>query len=405
MTINDEFAPVPGTEPAPSLGPADLPAWPQYDDGERTALLRALEQGQWWRAGGTEVTSFEREFADYNGAPHALAVNSGTDALELALRVHGIGPGDEVIVPAFTFVSTSLAVQNTGAVPVPADVDPGHQCLTGESVRAVATERTRVIMPVHMAGHVADLAALHKVADEFGAVVVQDAAHAQGAARDGVLVGADASIACYSFQNGKLMTAGEGGALTFPDRESYDRAYLLHTVGRPREDTTYQHLTGGMNARMNEFSGAVLRTQLTRLAGQTVTRGERAALLDELLAPVEGVAPQERDPRVTVNPYYMYLLTLDAERFDTAARDRLVGLLKQRNVPACVNFPPVYRTAGFWTGPTEQATVEELAERCPEAELIGSRGLWLHHRILLAEPGVVRGVAAVIAAAVDEAGR
>ncbi|MER7481294.1 DegT/DnrJ/EryC1/StrS family aminotransferase [Streptomyces sp. NPDC126510] len=401
MTISEEFAPA----PALALAPDELPAWPQYDDGERTALLRALEQGQWWRAGGSEVTSFEREFAAYNGAPYALAVNSGTDAIELALRVHGIGPGDEVVVPAFTFISTSLAVQNTGAVPVPADVDPGHQCLTAETVRAVATARTRAILPVHMAGHLADLAALHRVADAFGAVVVQDAAHAQGAARDGVLVGADPSIACYSFQNGKLMTAGEGGALTFPDRESFDRAYLLHAVGRPPQDTTYQHVTGGMNARMNEFSGAVLRTQLTRLAAQTRTREARAAQLDELLAPVEGLRVQTSDPQITVNAHYMYLLTLDGDRFGPGARDRLVELLKERNVPACVNFPPVYRTDGFWAGPTEDVTVDALAARCPEAELIGARGLWLHHKIMLADPDTVRRVAEVIASAVDEVGR
>ncbi|WP_369019952.1 DegT/DnrJ/EryC1/StrS family aminotransferase [Streptomyces californicus] len=405
MTISEESAPAVDAAPVLSLGPDELPSWPQWDDGERTALLRALEQGQWWRAGGSEVSSFEREFAAYNGAPYALAVNSGTDALELALRVHGIGPGDEVIVPAFTFISTSLAVQNTGAVPVPADVDPGHQCLTPDAVRAVASARTRAILPVHMAGHMADLPELHKIAAEFDAVVIQDAAHAQGAARDGVLVGADPSIACYSFQNGKLMTAGEGGALTFPDRESFDRAYLLHAVGRPPQDTTYQHVTGGMNARMNEFSGAVLRNQLTRMAEHTRVREERGALLDELLAPVEGLRAQTRDPGITTNPHYMYLLTLEGDRFGPEARDRLVDLLKERNVPACVNFPPVYRTDGFWAGATEDTTVAQLAARCPQAELIGARGLWLHHRIMLAGPEVVHRVAEVIAAAVDEVGR
>lgn len=215
MAIQDHDTTIPG---APGLGPDELPAWPQHDATERTALLRALDQGQWWRAGGKEVTEFENEFAAYNGAPYALAVNSGTAALELALRVHGIGPGDEVVVPAFTFVSTSLAVQNVGATPVPADVAPDHQCLTPEAVKAVGSPRTRAVMPVHMAGHVADLPALQSVAEGLGAVLIQDAAHAQGAHRDGAPIGGHPSIACYSFQNGKLMTAGEGARSPSPMR-------------------------------------------------------------------------------------------------------------------------------------------------------------------------------------------
>ncbi|MEV1156016.1 DegT/DnrJ/EryC1/StrS family aminotransferase [Micromonospora chokoriensis] len=386
--------------------PSDaLPAWPCHDENERIALLRALDQGQWWRAGGSEVSEFEREFATANDAPYALAVNSGTAAIELALRVHGIGPGDEVIVPAFTFVSTSLAVQNVGAVPVPVDVDPGHQCLTPDTVKAAATPRTRAVIPVHMAGHVADLDSLQMVADSLGAVLIQDAAHAQGARRDGKGVGGHPSLACYSFQNGKLMTAGEGGALTFPDEETYERGYLLHSCGRPRGDTRYQHVTGGVNARMNEFSGAVLRAQLSRLPAQTRVRAARAALLDGLLAEAPGLILQQREAAVTVNANYMYLLRLDEQRFTSADRDRLVTLLRARNVPAFITFPPVYRTDGFWQGRTEGISVTELAERCPVSERIGDLGLWLHHRTLLAEPAVVRRLAEVVAGSAAEVGR
>ncbi|MEU6021904.1 DegT/DnrJ/EryC1/StrS family aminotransferase [Micromonospora sp. NPDC047134] len=381
------------------LEPDELPVWPQYDDTERHALIRALEQGQWWRVGGREVEEFESEFAAFNGAPYAVAVTNGTAAIELALRVHGIGPGDEVIVPAFTFVSTSLAVQNLGAVPVPADVDGGHGCLTVEACRAAITPRTRAIMPVHMAGHVADLAGLAALADEHGCVLIQDAAHSQGASRDGVLVGAAPSVACYSFQNGKLMTAGEGGAVTLPDEETYERAYLLHTCGRPRADVTYQHVTGGTNARMNEFSAAVLRAQLARLPRQTAIRKERAALLDGLLAEVPGLRTQQRDPRVDVHTQYMYLLRLEADRYTTEDRNRLVDELKARGVPACVNFPPVYRTKSFRAGPAPQTSTEELAERCAESELFGDLGLWLHHRTLLAEPTVVERLAGTVVSA------
>ncbi|MFY9806444.1 MAG: DegT/DnrJ/EryC1/StrS family aminotransferase [Pseudonocardiaceae bacterium] len=382
-------------EPVDRIDSADLPAWPQFDGTERTALQRALDQGQWWRVSGREVEEFEREFAAYNGAPYALAVTNGTAALELAMRVHGIGPGDEVVVPAFTFISTSLAVQNVGATPVPADVDARHHCLTPEAVRAVLTERTRAIMPVHMAGHTADLTGLQRLAQSRDVALIQDAAHAPGAVRDGALVGSHPSMACYSFQNGKLMTAGEGGALTFPDEQSYERGYLMHTCGRPRDDLTYQHITGGSNYRVTEFTAAVLRAQLARLACHTRIREQRAALLDELLAGVAGLTVQTRDIQVEVNPHYMYLLMLD-EGCGMAGRNQLVERLKAAGIPACVNFPPVYRTAGYWCGPVPETALDELAARCHNSEAIGARGLWLHHRVLLAEPETVERIARVI---------
>lgn len=383
----------------PTVESTDLPSWPQYDDAEAQALLRALGQGQWWRMTGQEVRQFEEEFAAYNGASWALAVTNGTAALELALRVHGIGPGDEVVVPAFTFISTALAVQNVGATPVPADVDQAHLCLDPASVEQAITERTRAVIPVHLAGHVADMDALEALAAAHGLLVVQDAAHAQGAVRAGRPVGAHPSIACYSFQNGKLMTCGEGGALTFPTEELYERAFLMHSCGRPRDDVVYQHLTRGSNYRMNEFSAAVLRAQLGRLAAQTEVRQARAAQLDDLLAEVPGLGVQRCDSAMGRNPRYMYLLELSpAHRRED--RDRLVEQLKSSGVPACVNFPPVYRTATYQAGPVPAVSAAELAERCPVSERVGELGLWIHHRVLLAGPAALERVAAVIAHAV-----
>ncbi|MEV6127444.1 DegT/DnrJ/EryC1/StrS family aminotransferase [Streptomyces violaceusniger] len=400
MTLDPTAAP-----PAPvrRIDPDDLPPWPQHDHTERVALDRVLAQGQWWRAAGTENEDFEREFAAYNGAPRALAVTNGTAALELALRLHGIGPGDEVVVPAFTFISTSLAVQNVGAIPVPADVDPETYCLTPEAVRAALTPATRAVIPVHMAGHLADMHGLGDLAAQHGLALIQDAAHAQGGVWDGTPVGAFPTVACYSFQNGKLMTAGEGGALTLPDEKTYEQAYLMHTCGRPRGDTTYQHMTGGSNYRVSEFTAAILRAQLARLAGQTRIREQRAALLDALLADVPGLRLQARDPRMDVNPHYMYLVALDPSA-GRAGRDALVEGLKAAGVPACVNFPPVYRTASFQAGPVPTTPVPELAERCAVAEDLGAHGLWIHHRVLLAGPQVVERVATVVAALAARAG-
>jgi 3-amino-5-hydroxybenzoate synthase len=378
-----------------------LPAWPQYGDEEREGLIRALEQGQWWRMGGREVDTFELEFAAFNGAPRALAVTNGTHALELALQVLGVGPGTEVIVPAFTFISSSQAVQRLGAVAVLVDVDPRTYNLDPAAVAAAVTERTRAIMPVHMAGVVADMDALEKLAEQSGAALIQDAAHAQGAQWRGRKVGELGSIAAFSFQNGKLMTAGEGGAVCFPDEESYQQAFLRHSCGRPREDRSYLHQTSGSNFRMNEFSASVLRAQLARLAAQTAVRDERWGQLSALLEDVDGVLPQGGDERCTRNSHYMAMFRVPG--ITEAGRNALVDDLIAQGLPAFAGFRALYRCPGYWESAAPSETAEQIAARCPNADEISRDCVWLHHRTLLAAPEQIGAVADAVAAAVSNA--
>ncbi|WP_328336481.1 DegT/DnrJ/EryC1/StrS family aminotransferase [Streptomyces violaceus] len=374
---------------------SDLPAWPQYDDAERTGLIRALEQGQWWRMGGGEVDAFEREFAEYHGSEHALAVTNGTHALELALEVMGVGPGTEVIVPAFTFISSSQAAQRLGAVVVPVDVDPETYCIDPAEAAKAVTAKTRAIMPVHMAGQFADMDSLDKVAAETGVPLIQDAAHAQGATWNGRRVGELGSVAAFSFQNGKLMTAGEGGAVLFPTAEMAERAFVRHSCGRPRDDRGYFHRTSGSNFRLNEFSASVLRAQLVRLDGQIRTREERWPLLSSLLAEIPGVLPQRLDPRADRNPHYMAMFRVPG--ITEERRAQVVDTLIERGVPAFVAFRSVYRTDAFWEMGAPDLSVDELARRCPNSEALTSDCLWLHHRTLLGTEQQMHEVAAVIA--------
>jgi 3-amino-5-hydroxybenzoate synthase len=383
---------------------ADFPAWPQYDDTERRALMRAVDQGQWWRVGGSEVTAFEREFASFVGAPAGLAVTNGTHALELALELKGVGPGDEVIVPAFTFISTSNAVQRLGAVPVPADIDRETYCLDPATLDAAYSERTKAVIPVHLAGQVADMNAIGEWAERRGVAVVQDAAHAHGATWQGKRLGELGTVACYSFQNGKLMTAGEGGAITLADAADYDDAFARHSCGRPIGDRDYRHRTPSSNFRMTEFSGAVLRAQLTRLADQNARRGAQWKQLFAGLAEIGGVTPQGSDDRCEINPHYMAMFTVDAEVLPARVRARVVDALLAEGIPAFVNYPPVYRTEAFATGPTGSLpTAEELAERCPNSEFVGSQGIWLHHRVLLGGEQEVADVVAAVGKVVSAA--
>ena len=374
---------------------SEFPEWPQYGDEERTGLIRALEQGQWWRMGGSEVDSFEREFGDYHGSPHALAVTNGTHALEVALEVLGVGPGTEVIVPAFTFISSSLAAQRLGAVAVPVDVDLDTYCVDPAAVEAAITPRTKVIMPVHMAGQFADMDALDKLAADAGVALLQDAAHAQGAQWRGRRAGALGSVAAFSFQNGKLMTAGEGGAVVFPDEELRERAFLVHSCGRPRTDREYLHSTTGSNYRMSEFSAAVLRAQLTRLDEQIALREQRWPLLSSLLAEIPGVVPQATDPRTDRNPHYMAMFRIPGIGIER--RRAVVDALIARGVPAFVAFRAIYRCEGFWKAGAPDESVEEIAARCPNTEQIHSDCLWLHHRTLLGTEQQMHEIAAVLA--------
>lgn len=381
MTISREFP--------------ELPSWPQHDDCERIALLRALDQGRWWRMAGREVDAFEQEFAAYHGAPYALAVTNGTHALELALQLLGVGPGSEVIVPAFTFISSSQAAQRLGAIAVPIDVDPGTFCIDPDAAAAAIGRRTAAIMPVHMAGHFADMDALEKLSADSGVPLIQDAAHAHGARWRGRRAGQFDSIAAFSFQNGKLMTAGEGGAVTFPQRGQYEEGFLRHSCGRPRGDLGYFHQTSGSNFRMNEFSAAVLRAQLARLDSQIAVREERALLLTRLVNEIDGVTAQTRDERCDVNPHYMMMFRVPG--LSEERRNAAVRALAERGLPAFAAFRAIYRCPGFWEQGAPDATIDELAARCPNTEAIYADAMWLHHRTLLGTESQMHQVAEILA--------
>lgn len=360
------------------------PQWPHYDKDEENALLRSLRQGQWWRVGGSEVDTFEEEFAQYHEAPYALAVTTGTHALELALMGHDITEGDEVIVPAFTFISTSMAVQRAGATPVPVDVDPTTYCIDIDAIEAAINERTKAIIPVHMSGHFCDMQKLEELATKYNLIIIQDAAHAHGARGvNRTPVGKWNSTACFSFQNFKLMTAGEGGLITCPSESLREKLFLYGNCGRPLGDKAYMHEVCGSNYRMNEFSAAVLRSQLKRLSMQTETREQNAKYLYNEIINIDGITPQGRTLDATVHPYYMFMFCIDESLYPNTSRDFIVDSLVAEGIPAYKAYKAIYRTSSFWKKPCINSTEETIAEKCPNTEHISKNGVWIHHRALL----------------------
>ena len=385
--------------------PGTVPPWPQWGDDEVARLCSVLESGKWWRVAGREVESFEREFASFHGCREALAVSSGTDALELALSSIGVGPGDEVVVPAFTFCATATAVLAVGAIPVAADIDAETYCLSPSSARQAITSRSRAIVPVHLAGHPYDIEAIEEIAEEHGLAVVADAAHAHGARWRNTSVAGLCRASIYSFQAMKLLTAGEGGALVSDDPDLMERAWLLHTSGRPRGDRSYRHLALAGNARMTEFQGAILRAQLRRLPAQLGAREEGGRRLDAAVASIQGLRVLRRHPGVTLHSNYMYIIELDEHL--AGVRDEVVDLLAVEGVPAFRAYRALpdlelFVEDALQRGLPPAADPHRVREaiarvKVPHARAASRRSLWLHHSVLLGAPSIQEKVGVALA--------
>jgi dTDP-4-amino-4,6-dideoxygalactose transaminase len=290
-------------------------AKPVIGTEERLAVDAVLVSGQ--LAQGSEVAAFEEEFgaALVDGRP-AVAVNSGTAGLHLGLLACGIGPGDEVIVPSFTFAATANSVALTGATPVFADIDPVTYCLDPDDVRSRITARTAAIMPVHLYGHAADMTAFRALADEHGLALFEDAAQAHGARWAGQHVGTFGEFAMFSLYPTKNMTSGEGGMVSAANPEIARKVKLLRNQGMERQ---YENEIVGFNARMTNIAAAIGRVQLGKLPAWTLARQRNAAFLSEHLGGV--VTPTVAPGSEHVYHQYTVRVPGDRDAFASALRE------------------------------------------------------------------------------------
>jgi perosamine synthetase len=318
--------------------------WPDITPADHAAVTRVLESGELWGAYGVEVTALQEEWAAFCGVKHCLAVNSGTAALHCGCVAVGVGPGDEVIVPAFSFVATPMSVLHTGATPVFCDIEPDTFNIDPSKVEALVTDRTRALMPVHIHGVVADMDELKAIADRFGLAIIEDAAQAHGATYKGRSAGTLGACAAFSLNGAKNLSAGEGGLFVTDDADLYRAATRLAIFGEdtPRPGpgevrSMWSHGTG-WNYRTQEISAALARSQLTRLAAYNATAQRNARILTDGLEDVPGIIP----PRIPANResvYHRYRVRLDARElgFDgdpVEFRDRLLYALRAEGVAA-----------------------------------------------------------------------
>ncbi|KIU03788.1 DegT/DnrJ/EryC1/StrS aminotransferase family protein [Frigoribacterium sp. MEB024] len=328
-------------------------ARPLIGDDEREAVDAVLRSGM--LAQGPEVAAFEQEFsAELTRGRSSVAVNSGTSALHLGLLAAGVGPGDEVIVPSFTFAATANSVALTGATPVFADIDPATFCLDAASVESFVTDRTVGVMPVHLYGQSADMTALSALATDKGLRIFEDAAQAHGATWDGQQVGTFGVFGAFSLYPTKNMTSGEGGMLTVDDATVERTIRLLRNQGMDRQ---YQNELVGFNMRMTDLHAAIGRTQLRKLAGWTQSRRAHAAEFDRRLRGV--VTPPVAAGAGHV--YHQYTIRVEDDRDGFAA-----ALKSEFAVGSGVYYPvPNHRLPSFARGvdlpETEKAAREVLS--------------------------------------------
>lgn len=358
------------------------PSWPVFEPDEVLAVNSVLESGQvnYWT--GDECKKFESEFAAYVGRHHAIALANGTVALELALVAYGVGPGDEVVVPARTFIASASCAVVRGATPIVADIDPITQGLSAETIKAVLTEKTRAIVVVHLAGMPCDMDPIMELARERGLIVIEDCAQAHGGRYRGRPLGSIGDCATFSFCQDKIMTTGgEGGIFVTDDDDVWRKAWawkdhgkswaVVHETSHP-SGFRWLHQSFGTNWRMTEMQAAIGRRQLAKLDVWVGRRSQNAKILEETLAKVPGVRTI-KIPEWASPAWYKYYFFVDPNQLRSGwDRTRIVDAIVAEGVPCLVgSCSEIY---------LEQAFVDAglgPKHRLPVAARIGETSLML----------------------------
>jgi perosamine synthetase len=316
---------------------------PDLGGNEEKYVLEAL-RSTWISSTGAFVDRFERDFSHLCAVDHTIPVSNGTVALHLTMLVLGIGPEDEVIVPSLSYVATANAVKYVGATPVFVDVDPQTWCLDPNRLEEAITPRTRAIIVVHLYGHPADMDSINRIALPYGIPVIEDAAEALLARYKGAVVGGLAKLAVFSFYGNKVITSGEGGAVTTNDPELAYRVRILRGQGMD-PDRRYFFPVTGYNYRLTNLACAILCAQIERVENLVKRRREIFDAYNELLAGIPGIGFQPVAPWAEISPW-LYCITVDAEHY-RHKREDLAGYLAQNGVETRPFFIPLHTLPPF----------------------------------------------------------
>ncbi len=352
-----------------------IPSWPISGNRELELIQQVLDSPQW---GGFHeiVGTFEQQFASFHDAAHGISVSNGTASLEAALTALGIGPGDEVIVPAISFIASATAISRVGATPVFVDIEMKSFNLDPIRTALAVTAKTKAIMLVHFGGMMAQVDRFLELGRAFNIHIIEDAAHAHGSEWRGKKAGSLGTVGSFSFQNGKVMTAGEGGIVTTNDEELADKVRSFVNQGRRKSgESFYHHYSIGTNMRLTALQAAVLTAQLERLPEQIALRNRNAELLKKELSDIHpDVLEFQKGPEECSAQSY-YLLTGWAKN-----RDEFCRKLTEAGIPSTPFYPhtlyenPIYIEPG-----------NAIVNECPVAEEAVKGAFWLAHRALLGD--------------------
>jgi dTDP-4-amino-4,6-dideoxygalactose transaminase len=385
-----------------------FPTWPLFGTEEETELLSVFRSGDWWtnacgdvadsnRPSFAKTTQFARQFAAYHDCEFGIPCTNGSAALEIALKALGIGPGDEVIVPPYTFIATATAPLHVGATPIFCDIDLQTFNLDPEKFSAAISPRTRAVIPVHFAGVAADMESIKSIAEANGIAVLEDAAHAHGGGWNGKKVGSLGAAGTFSFQFSKNMTAGEGGAIVTNDPELAELCESYVWGGRKAGRPWYEHHRLGWNYRLSEFNAAVLLGQFSRLPEQTSRRMANGVYLASQLGKIPGLKPLRLPPYATTATFHLFVMRFDELEFGIP-RSAFLQALQAEGIPCSSGYAfPLYKNplflnhdfypnkqTGNTLGPILPINYAAFADACPAAEAACEDAVWLEQRMLLA---------------------
>lgn len=373
------------------------PKWPQLGKKERKLLDEVFAGTLWGGTGlGPKITELNAKFAAYCGVKYGAAVANGTVSMELCLEAWGIGPGDEVVVPATTFMATSIAAHHQGATVVYADLDPETANLDPSRFEEAISEKTKAVIPVHIGGHPADMDPIMEIAHSRGIKVLEDAAQAHGAIYKERMAGSLGDAGSFSFQQSKNLQSGEGGFITSNDLEFIDRIhYSIGKFGRGVREkyAGHIHYNFGWNACYTEIQAAIALGQFERLEEQTRKRFENAKLLSRELDGIAGIEPFRDQPYCTRHGHHLFLVRFDSAAFAGASRAQFLAALNAEGVPASSFYPmPLYEQPVYETN--SRLRMRHLP--CPVTERLCREVIFIEQNLLLAEPERVALIAAAI---------
>jgi perosamine synthetase len=385
------------------------PQWPVFGKEEEEALGNVLRSKLWNRSAGNAVARWEEAYAKLTGAKACLATTNGTSALLISLSALGIGAGDEVIVPPYTFVATVNAVLSLNAIPVFVDTDRETFQIDAQKIEAAITERTAAILPVHMGGAAADLDAILAIGQKRNVPVVEDACQAHLSEWRNRKVGTYGVTGCFSFQASKNLNSGEGGAILSNDSDLIERCYAFHNNSRGRQAPGFSsaYTARGLNLRMTEFQGALLTAQMTRLEAQTRVRRDNAAYLTSLLREIPGTVPAKLYPGCTANSWHLYMFRYQPEKFAGLPRAKFLKALDAEGIPASSGYAPRLNQEPFLLNAMqsrgyrrflrpEQIAHWQKNNYCPVNDQLCEEAVWFLQNMLLADHASMDQIAEAI---------